>query len=34
MWSNAEELFLLNDNLAGGKMQAMKRLYPFCFAGV
>lgn len=29
MWSNSEELFLLTDNLAGGKMQTMKRRLKF-----
>jgi uncharacterized protein VirK/YbjX len=29
MWSNAEELFLLTDSLAGGKMQTMKRRLKF-----
>ena len=29
MWSNSEELFLLTDDLAGGKMQAMKRRLKF-----
>jgi len=29
MWSNSEELFLLTDNLAGGRMQTMKRRLKF-----
>jgi uncharacterized protein VirK/YbjX len=29
MWSNSEELFLLTDSLAGGKMQTMKRRLKF-----
>lgn len=29
MWSNSEELFLLTDDLAGGKMQTMKRRLKF-----
>lgn len=29
MWSNSEELFLLTDDLAGGKLQAMKRRLKF-----